>query len=156
MSNDENLKIRYKKLAEVKEFIERNVDEILFVAGGIQNDDIKQMENDLGVVFPVDYKIFLKEYGGCSVLGVTIFGVTAMPYPSIVDITKEYRQYGLPNRYIVYENCDEYVNCIDADSSSEKFGETISWSYVDKKVHYYGRKIFESFILELSDAEENL
>lgn len=150
------MKMRYEKLKEIKEIVKRNKDEILFIAGGIASDDIKQMEKALGVVFSLDYKIFLQEYGGCSVLGVTIFGVTALPYPSVVDITEEYRQYGLPNRYIVYENCDEYVNCIDADPSSERFGETISWSYVDKKVHYYGRNFFESFILELSDAEENL
>ncbi len=146
----------YLTFNEIKKIIERNKEEVLFISGGLSDVDIFEMEKELGVRFPIEYRMFLKEYGASSVLGITIFGVAAPPYPSVVEITKEYRRYGLPKNYVVYENCDEYVNCIDVDYDSAKYGGTISWSYVDKIAYYDSNNFFDSYLMELRESEDNL
>ena len=80
--------------------------------GEVSYDDIKKAERTLEVSFPPEYKEFIKNYGSGGICGVDIFGVEGTDYASVVANTERYRKLGLPNKYIVVENVDEFVYCL--------------------------------------------
>ncbi|MGR5985485.1 SMI1/KNR4 family protein [Bacillus cytotoxicus] len=55
----------------------------------------------------------LKKFGSGGICGVEVLGVEGMEYASVVDDTERYRKLGLPENYLVIENVDEFVYCIN-------------------------------------------
>ena len=57
-------------------------------------------------------------------------------------VTEDYRKFGLPNKFVVVENCDEWVYCID--TSNIEYGEcrVVDWDRIDG----IGIEEYESFL----------
>ncbi len=94
------------------EMINEYIEEGDFI-GEVSDDDIKKVEKTLEVRFPTEYKEFVKKYGSGGICGVDILGVEGADYASVVESTDCYRKLGLPNKYIVIENVDEFVYCLN-------------------------------------------
>lgn len=80
------------------------------------------MEQDLRVNFPESYKWFLCTYGECTVAGAEIYG----SYEGI-DNTRQYREFGSPDYYVVIENLDEYQICLDTSDMKKGECPIVDW-----------------------------
>lgn len=117
-----------------------------FLYTDVMDKDIKSAENRLGFEIIQDYKKFLKKYGhGGSFFEFLGFGTNGKAL--FVDETLKFRKSGLPNELMVFENCDEYIRCINSET-----GEVVNWSKYDdqRAVHE-----FNSFCDCFLDAVEN-
>ncbi|PWU04497.1 MAG: hypothetical protein C5B43_04485 [Verrucomicrobia bacterium] len=68
-----------------------------FTFGEPQNDQqIRDLENELKVVFPESYKEFLSKYGYASWFGGSIYGVSKNPYYDLLRKNKLMREEKVP------------------------------------------------------------
>ncbi|WP_061464708.1 SMI1/KNR4 family protein [Peribacillus simplex] len=96
---------------ELLELINQYMEKGDFI-GEVSDDDIARTEKILEVNFPPEYKEFVKKFGSGGICGVDVLGVEGADYASVVESTKRYRKLGLPKKYIVIENVDEFVYCL--------------------------------------------
>lgn len=97
--------------------------------GEVSNDYIKKAEKTLEVNFPKEYKEFVKQYGSGGICGVDILGVEGVEYSSVVESTERYRKLGLPHKYIVIENVDEFIYCLNTVGEHN----VIRWDDISKR-----------------------
>lgn len=92
----------------------------------------------------------MKEYSYGGIGGVTVLGIGLDGSMAFLEVTLDYREYGLPHNLLAVENCDEWLYCLDCDT-----GKVVSWSQVDGIL--LGYPSFDDFLLQdLEDAIENL
>lgn len=75
--------------------------------------------SSLGVSLPKTYKWFQQRYGHGGIGGLEILGVTKGEVPSCVIETERFRKLGLPPTYVVVENCDEWIFCLDTSKMKD-------------------------------------
>ena len=115
----------------------------------ISTEHIKQAEKELHVLLPGQYVNFLICYGHGGIGGIEIIGIGKTGRLLFVEETQKYRKYGLPEKYLVTENCDEWIYCIDCDT-----GKIISWSNGIIESCYQD---FDTYLADrFHDAVENL
>lgn len=139
---------------ELKAFILENSDDTDFT-GGIPDEHIKNIEEKLGVRFPESYKWFLRNFGSGGLFGVDILGCGKSSIPSVVSRTERLRTKGLPDEFIVIEDCDEFYYCLDTGHFSDNECPVISW---DRVTGFSGMRgdNFRNFLVErLEEAKEN-
>jgi hypothetical protein len=110
------------------EMINEYIEEGDFI-GEVSDDDIIKAEKTLKVSFPTQYKEFVKKYGSGGICGIYILGVKGADYESVVESTERYRKLGLPNKYIVLENVDEFVYCLNTVEESN----VVRWDDTSKR-----------------------
>jgi len=133
------------------EIINEHIEEGDFI-GEVSDDDIKKAETTLKVCFPTEYKEFIKKYGSGGICGVDILGVEGADYASVVESTEHQRRFGLPNKYIVIENVDEFVYCLN---TVEEFN-VIRWDDINK-IEVTRYKTFEEYLEDsFQEAIDNL
>jgi antitoxin YobK len=81
------------------------------------------------VNFPPEYKEFVKKFGSGGICGVDVLGVEGADYASVVESTKRYRKLGLPKKYVVIENVDEFVYCLSTIDEHN----VVRWDDISKK-----------------------
>lgn len=75
------------------------------------------MEKELNVKFPNSYKWFLKNFGQGGIYGIDILGSSDGILTNVIKETKRNRKYyKLKNEYVVIENCDEFVYCLETSN----------------------------------------
>jgi len=99
-------------------------------------------EEELGIGIPIQYLWFLKTYGHGGLNGIETLGVGKNGKMIFKDETIKYRSYGLPQNFIVIENCDEWIYCINS-----KTGKVGMWSRGTKKID----EVYDSFTCYLKD-----
>lgn len=97
--------------------------------GEVSKEYIARAEKILEVNFPPEYKEFVKKFGSGGICGVDVLGVEGADYASVVESTKRYRKLGLPKKYIVIENVDEFVYCL---STLDEYN-VVRWDDISKK-----------------------
>lgn len=97
--------------------------------GKASEETIKKAENRLGVTFPPQYREYVKNYGAGGICGVRISGIEKENHASVVEDTESYREFGLPKKYIVIENVDEFIYCL---STVEEY-KVIRWDRTTKE-----------------------
>jgi hypothetical protein len=75
--------------------------EFVFFTGGVKEEEIIKIENELNVKLPESYKWFLSHYGYGGIGGTTIEGVLPNGNLTVVEQTLYYRKHGLPEHLIV-------------------------------------------------------
>jgi len=92
-----------------------NKKEGLIIKGGISEEQIREAQDLLEVIFSDEYKEYLRVFGQASYYGHELTGLGSAPYLDVVGVTKEYRSmYGtLPSDMYVIEdlNMDGIVCC---------------------------------------------
>lgn len=92
----------------------------------------------------------MQEYSYGGIGGVTILGIGLDESMAFLEVTLDYREYGLPHNLLAVENCDEWLYCLDCDT-----GEVVSWSRRDGVLPK--SPCFDVFLLQdLEDAIEGL
>ncbi|NPC93608.1 SMI1/KNR4 family protein [Bacillus sp. WMMC1349] len=112
--------------------------------GNVTNEEISLSERKLRCKFPCEYKEFVKTFGSGGICGVDVLGVEKDGYASVVDETERFRRFGLPKKYLVIENVDEFVYCLDTEDGHN----VIRWDDTSKKEV----KRFDSFNEYLKDS----
>ncbi|SNT17223.1 SMI1-KNR4 cell-wall [Bacillus sp. OK838] len=113
---------------ELLELINQYMEKGDFI-GEVSDDNIARAEKILEVNLPPEYKEFVKKFGAGGICGVDILGVEGADYASVVESTKRYRKLGLPKKYIVIENVDEFVYCL---STLDEYN-VVRWDDISKK-----------------------
>lgn len=109
-----------------------------------------EAEQLLGITIPQQFIEFLQEYSYGGIGGITILGIGLDGSMAFLEVTLDYRKYGLPHNLLAVENCDEWLYCLDCET-----GEVVSWSQVDGVLPGYPS--FDDFLLQdLEDAIANL
>ena len=103
-----------------------NIEYVNFT-GGVEEDKIKDIEVKLNVNFPESYKNFLRKYGYGAAYGREVLGSGKSEVPSVVAETLRFRKLGLPEQYVVIQNCDEWIYCLDTDNMKNEECPVISW-----------------------------
>ena len=115
----------------------------------ITKNQIKEAQNSLSLNLPKSYIEFLRIYGQGGIGGCEIFGVGRNGTLVFVNETKKHWKYGLPKNFIVIENCDEWIHCLDGKS-----GDVVSWAHGDIETLFPD---FDSFLLSrFCDVLENI
>lgn len=133
---------------KLKKFLED--DEECFVIGGIDETRIDEIERSLEIVFPQIYESFLNKFGLLIGYGVDILGCGKGAEASVVRETKRYRSLGLPDNFIVIQNVDEWVYCLDSTT-----GEVVSWDRDDKQFKLICNNFEEYLCSILLEAKKN-
>lgn len=94
-----------------------------FTYATVNSDMLLKAETELNLKIPESYKEFLLIYGHGGIGGVEILGIGKSGRNIFKETTLEYRKFGLPVNYIVIENCDEWIYCIDSNN-----GKILSWT----------------------------
>ncbi|WP_106498336.1 SMI1/KNR4 family protein [Lentibacillus sp. Marseille-P4043] len=112
---------------ELLEMINKHIEKGDFT-GRFTNENIDRTEQELGVDFPEGYKEFIKRFGAGGICGVDVLGIEGMDYASVVESTKQYRGLGLPKNYLVIEDVDEFVYCLNTMDDS-----VVRWDDISKQ-----------------------
>ncbi|MBM7645659.1 hypothetical protein JOD45_001877 [Scopulibacillus daqui] len=99
---------------------------------GVDENTVKNLENELKVTLPESYKWFLLNYGsgglyGVDILGVGLVGVKQINQASVVKVTKEYRDVDLDKDLVIIEDCGEYMYCLDTSQMQNAECPVVSW-----------------------------
>ena len=121
-----------------------------FNYASVTDEMISDAEHKLGVKLPKQYIDYIKMFGHGGIAGIEILGVGLTGRMIFVDTTLEYRNDDLPTNYVVIENVDEWLMCIDC--STEKI---ISWDFTGYVKEEYN--CFDDYLTEqMNSAIENL
>lgn len=132
----------------LEKFINENQDEMFFT-GGITDDQIHHLEQELDLKFHKDMYNFLCKYGLLMGYGIEILGCGKNGISSMVKETKRYREFGLDKEFLVIRNSDEWIYCMNNNTGA------ISLWYRSKKNHNYKSAHLWDFILqELIEAKD--
>lgn len=113
-------------------------------------DQIAACEKELNVSLPPQYIEFLEELGQGGFNGVYVLGFSRSGSSLFAQETEEHRAYGLPQRLVVVENCDEWLYCLDCID-----GSVCTWAFDSGDASAY--PCFDDYFLDrLKDAVENL
>ncbi len=135
---------------DIKKMIERYEEAGDFTHATVTDSIIQEAENLLGVKIPDQFVSFLKLYGHGGIGGICTNGVGIDGSLVFVDDTIESRNEGLPQKYIVIENCDEWLYCIDTETD-----EIVSWDQSGHIKQEYD--CFDSYLIDqMREAIDNL
>ena len=122
-----------------------------FTHADVEESELSSVEEELGISIPEQYLWFLKVYGHGGLNGIETLGVGKNKKMIFKDETLKYRLYGLPEKYIVIENCDEWIYCIDSIS-----GKVVMWSRGVKQIDEAYNTFIDYLIDRVEDSIENL
>ena len=121
-----------------------------FLGKRATDKEILQAEQQLGVKIPVPFVWFLKEFGGGG-YWFDFIGYTKNGKAQFVEETFNQRENGLPENFLVIEDCDEFYHCLDTSN-----GKIASWSqYGNDGVIYHFDNFYDFFRDNLENAIEN-
>lgn len=103
---------------------------VFFEENGAAEEKIKSVEAFLAVTLPESFQWFLKKYGSGGIEGIELFGIECEREPqdcTLVIMTKEYREKGMPQNLVVIEYEGDYVRCLETDG-----GAVVTWSPHDR------------------------
>lgn len=136
-------------------FIKENYIDALFL-GGIEEKDIYSMEKELNVKFPNSYKWFLKNFGQGGIYGINILGSSNGIFTNVIKETKRNRKYyKLKNEYVVIENCDEYVYCLDTNNMANNECPVVFFEKVTGIIEPRNENFLQFLFERILDAKED-
>ncbi|MDO4178664.1 MAG: SMI1/KNR4 family protein [Phascolarctobacterium sp.] len=116
----------------------------------VEDKLISEAEHKLCLVLPISYIEFLKEFGHGGLDGIETFGIGKNNQLIFVDETLKYRNLGLPHNFIVIENCDEWLYCLDSNN-----GQIITWTY--NETPEFSFNSFDEYLqCRINDAIDNM
>ena len=121
-----------------------------FTHAKVTDIELELAEKELGLTLPVEYVEFLKSYGHGGISGCCTEGIGLDGSYIFVENTLEYRTEGLPENYIVIENADEWLYCLDANT-----GKVMSWDMSGFTKEEYNS--FDEYLMDqVNNAIDNM
>lgn len=127
---------------EIIKLIEKYGEEDDFT-GSSNYEKVLKVGEVLDLKLPESYKWFLKNYGHGGINGVEVYGISKADIPSCVRHTDNYRRYRLPKEFIVIENCDEWLYCIDTGKMIEDECPIVYWNKNNKSTNLSFSNFYE-------------
>ncbi|MCU5583855.1 SMI1/KNR4 family protein [Bacillus toyonensis] len=127
--------------------------------GVVNADTIQEAAQMLNLTFPNSYLWFLKQYGSGGLDGMDINGCeTTAADSSVVYHTKLYREtYNLPEQYIVLNDIDGTVTCLDTNQMKDGECPVVFWSRFSKELYAITYENFGDYLLDsLQESVDNL
>ncbi|HDR7471100.1 SMI1/KNR4 family protein [Bacillus cereus group sp. Bce021] len=127
--------------------------------GVVNEDTIREAAQMLNLTFPNSYLWFLKQYGSGGLDGMDINGCeTTAADSSVVYHTKLYREtYNLPEQYIVLNDIDGTVTCLDTNQIKDGECPVVFWSRFSKELYAITYENFGDYLLDsLQESVDNL
>ena len=112
------------KFGRIKNFV-KQIPDHCFLGESVTEETVCEIESQLGIRFPEEYRIFLKEWGGLTIAGsyynydgVRLFK-GALKF-IVLEHTQSCREQGLPSTYFAFssDEGDEYL-CMDTSPASD-------------------------------------
>ena len=150
----EKIKIICATTKDIIKIIKEDTSDSSMFTGGVDTDKIYYIENELDVKLPNSYKWFLKTFGYGFIYGIEILGYGKFTPPLVVTKTLDYRKYGLPNEYVVIEDCDEFIYCLDTSKMENNECPVISW-YMQDLLLFEEKNFIRFFFRELLNMQDN-
>lgn len=122
-----------------------------FTYASVSEELLSGAEKDLNIQIPEQYRWFLKKYGHGGISGIETLGVGLNGKAVFVDETIKYRSYGMPSNFIVIENCDEWLYCLNTEDE-----KVVMWSQGQEECDYAYTTFLEYLKDRMDDAIENL
>ena len=111
---------------------------------------VAKVKSELGVTLPKQYVDYLNKYSHGGIAGVEILGIGLDGTVIFLEVTKDYRENGLPESLVAVENCDEWLYCINCDN-----GGIYYWDFFGNSEKEFDT--FDEFLLsEYLEAVDNL
>lgn len=124
--------------------------------GGVDALRITNVEQMLKVKLPESYKWFLSSYGHGGIGGIEILGVSRAEIPACVRVTEKYRQFQLPEKFVVVENCDEWLYCLDTSQLVDGECPVVDWDR-QENIGIRSYKSFDDFLQDrFTDVLDNM
>ncbi|MDM5191353.1 SMI1/KNR4 family protein [Bacillus hominis] len=127
--------------------------------GVVNEDTIQEAAKMLNITFPSSYHWFLKQYGSGGLDGMDIHGCEkTVADSSVVYHTKLYREtYDLPVQYIVLNDIDGTVTCLDTSKMKDGDCPVVFWSRFSKELYAITYDNFSEYLLDsLQETVDNL
>ncbi|PAW37963.1 spore coat protein [Bacillus toyonensis] len=127
--------------------------------GGVNEDTIRDAAQMLNTTFPNSYHWFLKQYGSGGLDGIDIHGCEKTAADSsVVYHTQLYREtYNLPVQYIVLNDIDGTVTCLDTNQMNDGECPVVFWSRFSKELFAITYENFSEYLLDsLQESVDNL
>ena len=135
---------------EIESLIAEYESEGFFTRIAPTEEMIAEAQEKLGFAIPIQFVEYLGKYSYGGINGTVILGIGLSGRIAFLDETLKCRKYGLPSNLLVFENCDEWVYCLDSET-----GRVVSWSQLDGIRDEYAT--FDEFLLsDLREAIDNL
>lgn len=150
----EKIKIICATIKDIIQIIKEDTSDSSMFTGGVDTNKIYYIENELNVKLPNSYKWFLKTFGYGFIYGIEILGYGKSTPPLVVTKTLDYRKYGLPNEYVVIEDCDEFIYCLDTSKMENNECPVISWDMQDL-ILFEEKNFIRFFFRELLNMQDN-
>ncbi|ASB89423.1 MULTISPECIES: SMI1/KNR4 family protein [Bacillus] len=139
---------------KVEGFINDNKDHATFT-GGVSEEKVKLIENELNVNLPESYKWFLRNYGAGGMFGVLIFGYN-IDTATVVNKTVEYREdYNLAEGLVVIEDIDFFAYCLDTNKMENGECPVFIWDQENGYENVVASSFIEYFYDKLKRMKEN-
>jgi len=114
-----------------------------FFVGQAEDKDVHQIEQQLKVGLPESYKWFLKEYGYGGIGSLEIYGKGLDKIAACVECTNDWRNYGLPNSFVVIEEPGmDHIVCLDTSKLVDGECPVVDWI----QDYGVGEEYYSSFI----------
>ncbi|MFJ7818891.1 SMI1/KNR4 family protein [Bacillus toyonensis] len=127
--------------------------------GVVNEDTIQEAAQMLNITFPSSYLWFVKQYGSGGLDGMDVHGCeTTAANSSVVYHTKLYREtYNLPEQYIVLNDIDGTVTCLDTNQMKDGECPVVFWSRFSKELYAITYVNFGDYLLDsLQESVDNL
>lgn len=135
---------------EIESLISQYEGEGFFTRIAPSPETIAAVEETLGLMIPKQFVDYLNVYSHGGINGTEILGVGMNGRVVFLDVTLQYRAYGMPDNLLVIERCDEWVYCLDCTTE-----HVVSWSQEEGVRDEYS--CFDDFLLsDLKEAIDNL
>lgn len=144
MFNLENLKIAEEKCGS-------------YWTGGVSDELVEKLCNDLEVELPNSYIEFLKAYGEGGLSGTYISGVKHETYASVEEDTLLYRQKNdINKKWVVIQyvrsNWEEYLICLDTSRMENGECPVIKYDLEDEEAEDFKENFYEFFNYKVEEV----
>lgn len=134
----------------------KNAGNEIFWQGGCSSEQLKKLEELLGLTLPSSFKDFLKTYGGGGVIDAEISGIedndALIDTGGTVygDTSTARKDYGLPDELaVIYFRDDEVCWCLDARNKKEDSEyPVVNYNLFSRKIENQLSDSFEQFFEE--------
>ncbi len=141
---------RIEKKTRIESIIDHYQSKGDFLYSSPKDEEIIAVEKRLCINLPGDFKWFLKKYGYGGIDGIEILGFGLNNVFAFENATLRFRKYGLNDQYVVVENCDEWVYCIDTNTE-----KVVMWFTANESEEVF-KGFLDFFLDRMNDVIENL
>ncbi len=120
------------------------------VVGPIPDNTITEYESKLNIVFPLEYRWYLQQYGAGGIGSVNILGIDPDEYIDVMITTFDARNNGLQQNLLPIMDCDEFIYCLNTQMNTCNEYEVVRWDKYSKSTKKKADSFFDFLFIEFT------